>query len=153
MPLGKKSTWACQWCLFLPVCATHKYEKLSLSPRSTIVGDLRPWKYLTLNPNSVGLNFVKSWTNPVQKIPNLEAYLVTLCLCLLSIPLAFIFINYWALVCMFIGSFAFLSLVIILLVEYNILTIYRCYKIYNRDDVYSKFLESAWMGEPSERSQ
>jgi hypothetical protein len=40
---------------------------------------------------------------------------VTLCLCLLSIPLAFIFINYWALVCMFIGSFAFLSLVIILL--------------------------------------
>ncbi len=81
---------------------------------------------------------------------NRKQYLVfayiTLCLCLLSIPLAFIFINYWALVCMFIGSFAFLSLVIILLAEYNILTIYRCYKIYNRDDVYSKFLKSSWFG-------
>ena len=71
---------------------------------------------------------------------------ITLCLCLFSIPFAFIFINYWALVCMYIGSFAFLSLVIIILADYNILTIYRCYKIYNHDDVYSQFLKYSWFG-------
>ena len=47
---------------------------------------------------------------------------------------------------MAIAAFGFLALVIIALAEYNMITIYRCYKIYNRDDVYSKFLKSSWFG-------
>ena len=92
-------------------------------------------------PYARGINISKE--NRKQDI--VFAY-ITLCLCLLSIPLAFIFIYYWVLVCMFIGTFVFLSLFIIILADYNILTIYRCYKIYNRDDVYSKFLKSSWFG-------
>ena len=67
---------------------------------------------------------------------------ITLCLCLLSIPLTFVFINYWE----FIGLFVFLNLMIIMEADYNILTIYRCYKIYNRDDIYSKFIKGSWFG-------
>lgn len=63
---------------------------------------------------------------------------------LLCIPLVIPFGDYslWILMVVIV----LLCFVTIKEAEFNVIKIYRCYKIYNKNDVYSNFLKASWFG-------
>lgn len=73
------------------------------------------------------------------------AYIV-LCLSFISFPIVIFVSEYWIPICLIIVTLVFLTFVIINEADYNVIKIYRCYKIFNSEDVLSKFLKDTWFG-------
>ena len=91
-------------------------------------------------PYARGINISKK--NRKQHI--IFGYIFMTLILYLSVVLLIIFPKFWIAICVYGSIFFLYGVYIIHLANYNLITIYRCYKISMKDDIYSKFLKSSW---------
>jgi hypothetical protein len=76
-----------------------------------------------------------------RKFSIISSYLILL-ICIILIFLCLIHKNLNLLIWIFV--LAFFSLVVIWRCDFNLVTVLKCYKIYNKNDIYSKCLKKHW---------